>query len=90
MLLLVGTRSAGFPVRLPRPGLNDPQDSKDFDASVAACLLFPPSCPRAITSDPEIDVIQPLKAAFPPPSPSSAAKTSGSRDGTRPAKNSSP
>lgn len=67
--IIAGGGSAGGHICLVatnNPGLNDPQDSKEIDASVAAYILFNPALSKGDASDPEIDVIQHLKADFPP------------------------
>jgi len=48
------------------PGLNDPADPKDIDTSVVAYLWFNPAFAPDDSKDPEIDVLQHLKADLPP------------------------
>jgi len=48
------------------PGLNDPADPKDIDASVVAYLWFNPAFAIDDDKDTEIDVLRHLKADLPP------------------------
>lgn len=48
------------------PGLNDPADPKDIDASVVAYLWFNPAFATDDDKDPEIDILTHLKADLPP------------------------
>ena len=67
--LIVGGGSAGGHISVLasiNPGLDDPADPKGFDTSVAAYLLFNPAFSAMDSSDPEVDVLHHLTAAFPP------------------------
>jgi acetyl esterase len=67
--IIAGGGSAGGHISLvatTNPGLNDPQDPKDYDTSVAAYVLFNPALSTGDAKDPDIDVIQHLNADFPP------------------------
>jgi acetyl esterase/lipase len=67
--LVVGGGSAGGHISVlatTSPGLNDPADPTGFDTSVAAYLLFNPAFTARDSSDPEVDVLKHLTAAFPP------------------------
>ncbi len=48
------------------PGLDDPKDSKEFDTSVAAYLLFNPALSASDSKDSEVDVVYHLKEDFSP------------------------
>jgi len=67
--IIVGGGSAGGHISLlatTTPGLNDPNDPKGYDTSVAAYLLFNPALSAGDAKDPEVDFLQQLKADFPP------------------------
>jgi acetyl esterase len=67
--IIAGGGSAGGHISLlatTNPGLNDPQDPQGFDASVAAYVLFNPALSAGDAKDPEIDLMQHVKADFPP------------------------
>ena len=67
--LIVSGGSAGGHIGLiatSNPGLNDPDDPKDFDTSVVALVLFNPALSMADAKDSEIDFIQHLKPGAPP------------------------
>lgn len=67
--LISGGGSAGGHVSVlatTNPGLDDPADPKEFDTSVAAYLLFNPAFKDSDSADPEVDVLNHLKAGFPP------------------------
>ncbi len=67
--LITGGGSAGGHICMlatNNPGLNDPADPKEFDTSVAAYLLFNPAFSAGDSKDPQIDILQHLKAEFPP------------------------
>ena len=67
--LVVAGGSAGGHIALiatSNPGLNDPNDPKGFDTSVAARVLFNPALSGGDAADPEIDFIQHLEPGTPP------------------------
>jgi len=68
--LIAGGGSAGGHISVlatTNPGLNDPADPKDVDASVVAYLLFNPAFGGVGDSDdPEVDALKHVKADFPP------------------------
>ena len=67
--IIAGGGSAGGHISLlatTTPGLNDPNDPKGYDTSVAAYLLFNPALSAGDAKDPEVDFLQQLKADFPP------------------------
>ena len=67
--IIAGGGSAGGHISLlatNNPGLNDPSDPKEYDATVAAYLLFNPALGAGDAKDPEVDFLQHLKADFPP------------------------
>jgi acetyl esterase len=68
--IITGGGSAGghiSAIATMNPGLNDPADPKEFDTSVVAYLWFNPAFGQAgDKNDPEIDVLQQLKADLPP------------------------
>lgn len=67
--LIAAGGSAGGHISLiatSNPGLNDPNDPKEFDTSVAARVLFNPALSASDASDPEIDFIQHLKPGTAP------------------------
>ena len=67
--IIAGGGSAGGHISLlatTNPGLNDPSDPKEYDANVAAYLLFNPALSTGDAKDPEVDFLQHLKADFPP------------------------
>ena len=67
--IVAGGGSAGGHISLlatTTPGLNDPNDPKGYDTSVAAYLLFNPALSAGDAKDPEVDFLQQLKADFPP------------------------
>jgi acetyl esterase/lipase len=67
--IVAGGGSAGGHISLlatTTPGLNDPNDPKAYDTSVAAYLLFNPALSAGDSKDPEVDFLQQLKADFPP------------------------
>ena len=67
--LIVSGGSAGGHIGLiatSNPGLNHPDDPKEFDTSVAAMVLFNPALSAADAKDSEIDFIQHLKPGAPP------------------------
>jgi len=68
-LIISGGGSAGGHVSVlatTNPGLNDPADPQEFDTSVVAYLLFNPAFKNTDSSDPEVHVLNHLKAGFPP------------------------
>ena len=68
--IIAGGGSAGghiSAIATMNPGLNDSADPKDIDTSVVAYLWFNPAFGEAgDKNDPEIDVLQQLKADLPP------------------------
>ena len=67
--IVAGGGSAGGHISLlatTTPGLNDPNDPKGYDTSVAAYLLFNPALSAGDAKDPAVDFMQQLKADFPP------------------------
>jgi acetyl esterase/lipase len=68
--IITGGGSAGGHISVlatTNPGLNDPADPKDVDASVVAYVLFNPAFGGVGDSDdPEVDVLKQIKADFPP------------------------
>ena len=67
--LIVGGGSAGGHIAVLatlNPGLNDPNDPKDFDTSVAAYVLFNPAFSPQDSADAEVDVLKQLKVPFAP------------------------
>jgi len=67
--MIVGGGSAGGHISIlstTNPGLNDPTDSKEFDTSVAAYVLFNPALSGGDAKYPEVDALNYLKAGFPP------------------------
>jgi dienelactone hydrolase len=67
--LITGGGSAGGHVSVLatlNPGLNDPQDPREFDTRVAAYLLFNPAFRASDSSDAEIDVLRHLDAGMAP------------------------
>ena len=67
--IIVGGGSAGGHISVlasTTSGLDDPSDSKAYDTKVAAYLLFNPAFTAKDSSDPEVDVLRQLTAAFPP------------------------
>lgn len=67
--LVAAGGSAGGHISLiatSNPGLNDPNDPKDIDTSVAARVLFNPALSSSDAADPEIDFIRYLKPGAPP------------------------
>ena len=67
--LVAAGGSAGGHISLiatSNPGLNDPNDPKDIDTSVAARVLFNPALSSIDAADPEIDFIRHLKPEAPP------------------------
>jgi len=67
--LIVGGGSAGGHLAVLatlNPGLNDPNDPKEFDTSVAAYVLFNPAFSPQDSADAEVDVLKQLKAPFAP------------------------
>ena len=67
--IVAGGGSAGGHISLlgtNNPGLNDPNDPKGIDTSVAAYVLFNPALSRSDANDPEVDFLQHLKADFGP------------------------
>jgi len=67
--IVAGGGSAGGHISLlatTNPGLNDPRDTKKYDTTVAAYLLFNPALSVADAKDPEADFLQHLKDDFPP------------------------
>jgi acetyl esterase/lipase len=67
--LIVGGGSAGGHISVlatTNPGLDDPSDPKAFDTRVAAYLLFNPAFTAKDSSDPDVDALKHLTAAFPP------------------------
>jgi len=80
--LIVGGGSAGGHISVlatTNPGLDDPSDPKAFDTAVAAYLLFNPAFSAKDSSDPQVDVLKHLTAAFPP-----AILFFGTKDAWRP------
>jgi len=67
--LIVGGGSAGGHLAVLatlNPGLNDPNDPKDFDTSVAAYVLFNPAFSPQDSADDEVNVLKQLKGTFAP------------------------
>jgi len=67
--IIAGGGSAGGHISLlatTNPGLNDPGDPKEYDATVAAYLLFNPALSAGDAKDPQVDFLRHLKADFPP------------------------
>ena len=67
--IIAGGGSAGGHISLlatTNPGLNDPADPKEYDATVAAYLLFNPALSAGDAKDPQVDFLRHLKADFPP------------------------
>tara|TARA_B100000212_G_scaffold130214_1_gene97625 strand:+ start:306 stop:1196 length:891 start_codon:yes stop_codon:yes gene_type:complete len=67
--IIAGGGSAGGHISLlatTNPGLNDPADPREYDATVAAYLLFNPALGADDAKDPEVDFLQHLKADFQP------------------------
>jgi acetyl esterase/lipase len=67
--LIVGGGSAGGHIAVLatlNPGLNDPNDPKDVDTSVAAYVLFNPAFSPQDSADAEVDVRKQLKVPFAP------------------------
>ena len=67
--IIAGGGSAGGHISLlatTNPGLNDPGDPKEYDATVAAYLLFNPALSAGDAKDPQVDFLRHLKANFPP------------------------
>lgn len=67
--LITGGGSAGGHICMlatNNPGLNDPDDPKGYDTSVAAYLLFNPAFSAGDSKDPQVDILQHLRADFPP------------------------
>ena len=66
---VAGGGSAGGHISLlgtTNPGLNDPNDPKGIDTSVAAYVLFNPALSKSDAKDPDVDFMQHLKADFGP------------------------
>ena len=67
--IVAGGGSAGGHISLlgtTNPGLNDPNDPKGIDTSVAAYVLFNPALSKSDAKDPDVDFLQHLKADFGP------------------------
>ena len=67
--IVAGGGSAGGHISLlatTNPGLNDPRDTKKYDTTVAAYLLFNPALGVADAKDSEVDFLQHLKDDLPP------------------------
>ena len=67
--IIAGGGSAGGHISLlatTNSGLNDPGDPKEYDATVAAYLLFNPALSAGDAKDPQVDFLRHLKADFPP------------------------
>jgi len=67
--LIVGGGSAGGHISVlatTNPGLDDPDDPKAYDTTVAAYLLFNPAFTAQDRRDPEVDVLKHLTTSFPP------------------------
>jgi len=67
--IIAGGGSAGGHISLlstTNPGLNDPNDPKGYDTSVAAYLLFNPALNAGDAKDPEVDFLQQLNADLSP------------------------
>ncbi len=67
--VIIGGGSAGGHLAVLatlNPGLNDPNDPKDFDTSVAAYVLFNPAFSPQDSADAEVDVLKQLKVPFAP------------------------
>jgi len=67
--IIAGGGSAGGHISLlatTNPGLNDPGDPKEYEATVAAYLLFNPALSAGDAKDPQVDFLRHLKADFPP------------------------
>ena len=67
--IVAGGGSAGGHISLlatTNPGLNDPRDTKKYDTTVAAYLLFNPALSIADVKDSEVDFLQHLKDDLPP------------------------
>ena len=67
--IVPGGGSAGGHISLlgtTNPGLNDPNDPKEIDTSVAAYVLFNPALSKSDAKDPDVDFLQHLNAGFGP------------------------
>jgi acetyl esterase/lipase len=67
--IVVGGGSAGGHVSLLstlNPGNNDPADSKEFDTSIVAYVLFNPALSEGDVEYPEINALNYLRKDFPP------------------------
>ena len=67
--IVAGGGSAGGHISLlgtTNPGLNDPNDPKGIDTSVAAYVLFNPALSKSDAADSDVDFLQHLKADFGP------------------------
>ncbi len=67
--IIAGGGSAGGHISLlatTNPGLNDPSDTKKYDTTVAAYLLFNPALSASDAKDPQVDFLQHLKDDLPP------------------------
>lgn len=67
--IVAGGGSAGGHISLlgtTNPGLNDPNDPNNVDASVAAYVLFNPALSKSDKTDTDVDFLQHLKADFGP------------------------
>ena len=67
--IVAGGGSAGGHISLlgtTNPGLNDPNDPKGIDTSVAAYVLFNPALSKSDAKDPDVDFLRHLKAGFGP------------------------
>ena len=67
--IVAGGGSAGGHISLlgtTNPGLNDPNDPRGIDTSVAAYVLFNPALSKSDAKDPDVDFLHHLKADFGP------------------------
>ena len=67
--IIAGGGSAGGHISLlatTNPGLNDPSDTRKYDTTVAAYLLFNPALSASDAKDPQVDFLQHLKDDLPP------------------------
>ena len=67
--IIAGGGSAGGHISLlatTNPGLNHPSDTRKYDTTVAAYLLFNPALSASDAKDPQVDFLQHLKDDLPP------------------------